>query len=265
MRGKGRGERGKGRGERGLMKNYIILTIKFTIMTTLILLLIPFIKPVCAQTNVPGIINGNTLTIYGGNNPEDTITKDWTAGSDNVVWDFGQKSMVYRLVKSLSLKYNPGGEFHIIRSSPLNTGSYKFLSFTGRADDSDLDFGVTFIDANNKPIGETLKFSEHGGVPHTNYWTQYNFPIEAFRVSSQQVSGIRISQLSNSWYAVIYLDEIYLSDLRGEYINPAIPSPTITPNPTIPNNPLKDSFFPELNPLIFLIPIAFMAVAIFFH
>lgn len=250
------------------MKNKIIKTIIFTaifISPAVIFNYISGVSIASAQTITGTFINGNTYTIYGGNNIDDSITSGWIAGSDNVVWDFGQTKMVYRLIKSLSLKYNPGGEFHVIRSSPLDISGYKYLTFVGRADDEDLNFSLSFIDADNQPIGTPVKFSDFGGIPSTNYWTQYNFPLESFHLPSIIINGIKISQISSKWLAVVYLDEMYLSDLRGEDINPAINSPTPTPNPTLIDDQQENSFFPEINPLIFIIPFAFIIIAMFFH
>src|SRR5438128_1039386 len=115
----------------------------------------------------------DTYPIYGGWNDYNTYADGWTAGSDNVVWDFANKEPVYRQTNSLSLKYNPKGEFHMTTQTPLNLSKYKWLSFTGRAEHGGLDFGLTFTDANNNPVGNTLKFSDNGGETSTDYWTQY--------------------------------------------------------------------------------------------
>jgi len=222
-------------------------------------------QPSATSSASPTPATTDTYTIYGGLNPHDSIAADWTAGSDNVTWDFGQTKIVYRKTKSLSLVYNPGGEFHIIKSTPLDISGYEYLSFTGRTESNGLGFAITFIGNNNRPIGSTLSFSRYGGDPADNYWTQYNFPISSFRLPVTQIRGIRISQQSQAWGAVLYLDEIYISKSRGEDINPALPTPTPTIDPGATINPLKLQYFPEFNPVLILIPLIVLAAAIFFH
>jgi hypothetical protein len=218
-----------------------------------------FHETVSAQQTPP-----STYPLYGGWNDYDTYAPGWIAGSDNVVWDFASHKMVYRQVNSLSLKYNPKGEFHMTTANPMSLNTYKWLSFNGRAEDDGLDFGITFIDSANNPIGTTLTFSGHGGKPTTDYWTQYNFPIADFGVSTASVGGIRITQLSDSWGATIYLDEIYLSTARGENINPALP----TPNPSdAPTPPLakERKYPPDTNPFVYIVPAVFAVIIVLFH
>lgn len=205
-----------------------------------------------------------TYPIYGGWNPYDTYQPDWIPGSDNVVWNFGNNDPVYRLKNSLSLRYNPNGEFHMISSSPPPISTYKWLSFVGRAD-SDLDFEITLTDAENKPIGIPLNFTKYGGKLSDNYWTQYNFPIADFKVDTQQnAAGFRITQLSSSWGAMVYLDEIYFSSERGEDVNPALPTRDPAKGPT-PTGPVVNTYPPQTNPLVYIIPLAFALIIIMFH
>jgi len=242
------------------------ITFHFWIFTLVILFcvvslfFIPFqkIQSVFAQQTDAFI-----YTVYGGTNANETLPSDWTEGSDNVVWDFGQKDMVYRGTKALSLTYNPGGEFHVTTATPLDISKYNWLTFTGRAKQENLDFSITFTDSNNRPIGVTQKFSDHGGIPFVNNWTQYNFPISQFYTGSTPIGGIRISQLSGTWGAVIYLDEIYISNIKGENINPAISTPSIIqPSGTID---LSNDYFPLINPWIFIVPFFIICIAVLFH
>lgn len=207
-----------------------------------------------------------TYPLYGGWNPHDTYAAEdgWEAGSDNVVWDFASKDQVYRQINSLSLRYNPKGEFHITRPDPFSITSFKWLAFVGRAEDDDLDFSITFTDKDNKPIGNALKFSEHGGKPTDTYWTNYNFPIEDFGIGDGIIGGLRITQLSEGWGEVLYLDEIYFSKNRGENINPALPTPNPldTPTPPIEKRP---KYPPDTNPFVFIIPAIFAAIIVMFH
>lgn len=235
------------------------IIIKIFLITTILFSFLYQAPKTHAQT-----VNGTTYTIYGGNNLYDTISLDWTAGSDNVVWDFGQKEIVYRLTKSLSLKYNPNGEFHVIKTSPLDISLYKYLSFVGRTDEKGLDFGVTLINSNNQPISNTLRFATFGGEPATNYWTQYNFPLTAFNLNSNEISGIKINQFSNGWFSTIFLDEIYISDLRGEEINPIYPTITPTPEPSVIDK-LEYGHIPQINPAFIFLPIVIIAFALLFH
>jgi hypothetical protein len=234
------------------------MAIKLILQLILLTSILVCFPNLAAAQETPGPI----YTIYGGNNPYDSLALDWTPGSDNVEWDLGQDQIVYRLTSSASLKYNPGGQFHIISQEPINLNEYTWLSFTGRSKQKGLNFSITFLDQSGNEIGEELKFSDYGGNPHSDYWTQYNFPISEFYLPYDNISGIKITQLSNAWYAVIYLDEMYLSGLRGEDINPFLPTPSPTLNPT--QIVIEDAYSPDFNP-IFIIPFVLLAFAIFFH
>lgn len=240
------------------MKKNIRRLVTVTLCVCMLLIL-----PLQVSAQQPATPVEVTYPIYGGWNDYDTYAPGWTAGSDNVVWNFGNKDMVYRQLKSLSLRYNPGGEFHMTTSTPFILRPYKWLSFTGRAEKSGLDFSITFTDTNNIPIGTALKFSDHGGKPTKDYWTQYNFPITDFLIPTASVGGIRIAQSSEEWGAELYLDEIYLSTERGEDINPALP----TPNPSQPKH--EDSkhrkYPPDTNPFVFIIPAIFAIILVLFH
>jgi hypothetical protein len=227
-------------------------------ITSLLMLFLILAPSVSAQTS------GEIYTIYGGNNAHDSIGLEWTAGSDNVVWNFGQTGTVYRLIKSLSLRYNPDGYFYITRSEPIDLGKYTWLTFVGRSNNNNLDFSVQFLDGNKQPIGISRNFSNHGGEPSNNYWTQYNFPISMFQLNSDQVYGIQITQLSSGWGATIYLDEIYLAYTRGENINPALPTPTPTPNITT-SPPVGTPSYLQMSPWVLIIPALVLALAVIFQ
>jgi hypothetical protein len=205
-----------------------------------------------------------TYPIYGGWNDYDTYATGWTAGSDNVVWDFTNSQPVYRKTNSLSLNYNPKGEFHMNTAKPLSIAPYKWLTFAGRSEDDDLDFSITFTDTTNKPIGKELKFSEHGGQPTSNYWTNYNFALSDFGLPDTTIGGFKITQLSDSWGAKLYLDEMYLSTNRGESINPALPTPNPSDSPTPPIEQ-RPHYPPDTNPFVYIVPAVFALLVVIFH
>jgi hypothetical protein len=229
-----------------------------------IIVSILFVFGFSMSTFVYADVPWQTYPIYGGWNPHDTYADGWTAGSDNVEWDFAQKDTVYRQINALSLNYNPKGEFHMTYKQPMIVSNYTWLAFVGRADDDDLDFGITFTDKDNKPIGKELKFSEHGGQPTDTYWTNYNFALADFGLPTPEIGGFKITQLSDSWGAKLYLDEIYLSTNRGENINPALPTPNPSDSPTPPIEK-RPHYPPDTNPLVYIIPAAFALIVILFH
>jgi hypothetical protein len=90
-------------------------------------------------------------------------------------------------------------------------------------------------------------------------------PIANFGAGTNQIFGIGVQEINGGSQPALYLDEISFSGAPAPAVSlqpgaptPASASPTINPATVVP-------FYPELSPMLFIIPGIIIFLAMFFR
>ena len=245
-----------------------------------LLIVLPFFSPQsrsipqsaqAAQAPQPGGTVG--FMIYGQAYVGDTFAPGWAAktwyGGGNTI-DLTNTTPVYDGTHSISYQATaPNDTLELYGSTPLDISQYKYLNMFGRGGMAGLRFQVTLLgpieaNGNHKPIGTPLTFEGYGGIPPTDRWFVYGFPIERFAAGTNQIYGIGIMDLNGGGNQFpVYLDEIAFSAARATETTPTpqvgLPG-TATPIPT----PIPP-YYPNISPWVFIVPAIIIFLAIFFE
>lgn len=211
--------------------------------------------------------------IYGTAHVGDTfapgwITKTWYGGGNTV--NQTNTDPVYLGTHSIAYQSTaPADTLEMYTNTPIDISKYKYLNFFGRAAMNGLRFQVTLLgpldtNGNHKPIGTALTFEQNGGIPPTDRWYVYGFPIASFNAGTNQIYGIGIMDLNGGGaQQPVYLDEIAFSEQRATETTPtpqigppSTPMPTPTPIPP---------YYPDISPWVFIIPAIIIFIAVFFE
>lgn len=226
-----------------------------------------------AQATVPDNTPAGTYEIFGSAFVGDSLRGGWGAktwyGGGNTV-NLIVNNPVYDGVHSFSYYSTaPNDAMEIFTDTPFDISPYNYLSFYARADQPGLRFGLRLLgprQPNNNflPIGQMLTMDQYGGVPPTDRWFVYNFPLANFNAGTNQIYGIVFIDLNGGGLQKpIYFDEMQFGKNRAtegiptQRIQPlGSPPPSATPIPP---------YFPEISPWVFIIPGFIILLAIFFE
>jgi hypothetical protein len=228
-----------------------------------------------AQTTIPGNVPAGTAAfeVYGSAYVGDTLASGWGAktwyGTGTSV-DLIVTNPVYEGTHAISYKATaPADTLEFFTETPLNIAPYTYLNFYARGAQPGLRFAVTLLgprdaNGNHKPIGQQLTMEQYGGVPPTDRWFVYGFPLASFNAGTTQIYGFGIMDLNGGGAQLpLYLDEIAFSAKRATETSP---SPQVGPpgSPTVTLTPVPP-YFPEISPWLFIIPGMIVFLAIFFE
>lgn len=253
---------------------------KPAIYSILLLLLIL----ICIQLKKTGQLHlsvhattGSQLWIYGINaNPLDDlqtnplfIAQSWYNGS-NVINRYNT-TPVYTGTHSLSFTVSTAfDEMDLYTTTPIDISQYQYLTFFATPTQAGQRYGVWLLNAYKQRIPISgqystsgLPFSDFGGVPVVGVWNVYDFPISAFNAGTTTIHGIGIADLDGGAQPPIYLDDIALSTVPGEDIQPS--AAPATPLPTLPTATPTPPYYPDISPWVYIIPGIVIFLAIFFE
>lgn len=223
-----------------------------------------------AQAPDPGTVG---FMIYGQAYVGDTFAPGWTAktwyGGGNTV-DLTNITPVYDGTHSISYQATaPSDTLELYTTTPIDIAQYKYLNLFARGGMNGLRFQVTLLgppqaNGNHQPIGTPLTFEGYGGIPPTDRWFVYGFPIDRFAAGTTRIYGIGIMDLNGGGSQFpVYLDEIAFSQARATETTPTpmvgLPG-TATPIPT----PIPP-YYPNISPWVFIVPALIIFLAIFFE
>lgn len=273
---------------RHLQKIYALISIRTRILVVFLVLLIllPFltsssrnteksrqqVEAAAAPTPTTPPGTANTLEIYGLSIVGDQLQSGWTAktwnGGGNTIYIY-DATHVYSGTHAIS--FQPTGSFdsmELIAPAPFDISQYKYLSFFAWTQQPQALYQVMLAgqlnaQGNHTPIGTQLPLAQYGGIPNSQFWTTYDFPVANLLqgAGTTQVYGIIIQEINGggNWLP-LYVDDIDFSTLRGVDIAPPgqatpIGSPPPPPTPVPP-------YYPNISPWVFIIPgiIIFLAV-----
>ena len=229
-----------------------------------------------AQATVPGNVPAGTraFEVYGNAYVGDTLngtmgTKTWYGTGTTV--DLIVTNPVYEGVHAISYKSTAPADTveFFMKTGTLDISPYSYLNFYARGAQPGLRFGVILLgppDAkgNHAQLGQMLTMEQYGGVPPTDRWFVYGFPLAAFNAGTTQIYGFGLMDLNGGGAQLpLYIDEIAFSAARATETTPTPQigppgSPTAAPTPVPP-------YFPEISPWLFIIPGMIVFLAIFFE
>lgn len=228
-----------------------------------------------AQTTIPDNVPAGTAAfeVYGSAYVGDTLAGGWGAktwyGTGTTV-DLIVTNPVYEGTHAISYKSTaPADTLEFFTDTPLDISQYQYLNFYARGAQPGLRFAVVLLgprgaDGNHTPIGQQLTMEQYGGVPPTDRWFVYGFPLAAFNAGTTQIHGFGLMDLNGGGAQLpLYMDEIAFSAKRATETTPTPQvgppgSPTAAPTPVPP-------YFPEISPWLFIIPGMIVFLAVFFE
>lgn len=177
----------------------------------------------------------------------DTLDKNW----ENWSWDstivFNESFKVDSGTHSLAYTpHRPWAGLFLHAKQPVDTSSYKYLSFAVYASGNDQEFSLALLDAHNNTLQSPQPLSKLGNTLQHNEWTHYTIPLSTLGADKKQIGGIIIQESKGSTQPIIYIDTLSLTaDTSTNLKSPTTPSltptlslsPTITATPTITPTP----------------------------
>jgi hypothetical protein len=224
------------------------------------------------------IVPQGVLPIYGNLASNlDTLKTGWTAKIT-----FGATTGSYDLVNQThfscgehSLAWTisaPFQQLELTSPTTFDISSYTYLTLYAEAGSPGQSIGAVIIDSNGNSIPDAnssqIPISLYGGAPVVGSWTEYNIPITSFNLTNKTIKGIALKELNGGTQNIqppppIYFDEINFSTQKGSNI----PCPTGATQPTqipIPTQGIQMPYYPEIDPLIFIIPGIVILLAMIF-